>query len=56
VLLRGLEDHLEKLDKVQKSTLCALEIEYLGYILRRDGIKPQSNTVPAILQFNHPKE
>jgi hypothetical protein len=24
----------------EKSTFCALEIEYLGYILTRDGIKP----------------
>ncbi len=30
-------------------TLCALEIEYLGYVLTRDGIKPQSNKVQAIL-------
>jgi hypothetical protein len=30
-------------------TLCALETEYLGYILTRDGIKPQSNQVQAIL-------
>jgi hypothetical protein len=27
----------------------ALEIEYLGYILTRDGIKPQGNKVQAIL-------
>jgi hypothetical protein len=49
------EDHLEKLEEVlrklcnaglkfkaEKSTFCALEIEYLGYVLTRDGIKPQS--------------
>ncbi len=29
-------------------TFCALEKEYLGYILTRDGIKPQSNNVQAI--------
>ncbi len=58
----NLEDHLEKLDEVlrhlcnaglkvnmQKLTFCALEIEYLGYILTRDGIKPQSNKMQAIL-------
>ncbi len=58
----SVEDHLEKLEEVlrrlrdaglkvnaEKSTLCALEIEYLGYILTRDGIKPQSNKVQAIL-------
>ncbi len=49
----SLEDHLEKLEEVlkclrdaslkvnaEKLTFCALEIEYLGYILTRDGIKP----------------
>jgi hypothetical protein len=30
-------------------TFCALEIEYLGYVLTRDGLKPQSNKVQAIL-------
>ncbi len=58
----SLEDHLEKLEEVlrrlcdaglrvnpEKSTFCALEIEYLGYVLIRDGIKPQSNKVQAIL-------
>ncbi len=52
----SLEDHLEKLEEVlrqlcdaglevnaAKSTFCALEIEYLGYVLTIDGIKPQSN-------------
>jgi hypothetical protein len=33
----------------EKLTFCALEIEYLEYILTRDGIKPQSNKVQAIL-------
>jgi hypothetical protein len=36
-------------------TFCALEIEYLGYILTRDGIKPQSNKVQAILAIQWPK-
>ncbi len=58
----SLEDHLKKLEEVlrhlcnaglkvnvEKLTFCALEIEYLGYILTRDGIKPQSNKVQAIL-------
>jgi hypothetical protein len=39
----------------EKSTFCALEIEYLGYILTRDGIKPQSNKVQAILAIKPPK-
>jgi hypothetical protein len=37
-----------------KLTFCALEIEYLGYILTRDGIKPQSNKVQAILAIKPP--
>jgi hypothetical protein len=35
-------------------TFCALEIEYLGYILTKDGIKPQSNKVQAILAIQPP--
>jgi hypothetical protein len=65
----SLEDHLEKLEEVlrqlcdaelkvnaAKSTFCALEIEYLGYVLTRDGIKPQSNKVRQYLQLNQPLE
>ncbi len=63
----SLEDHLEKLKEVlrrlcdtglkvnaEKLTFCAFEIEYLGYILTRDGIKPQSNKVQAILAIQPP--
>jgi hypothetical protein len=63
----SLEDHLEKLEVVlgglrdaglkvnaAKLTFCALEIEYLGYVLTRDGIKPQSNKVQAILAIKPP--
>jgi hypothetical protein len=61
----SLEDHLEKLEKLlrricdaglqvnaAKLTFCALEIEYLGYVLTREGIKPQSNKVQAILAIS----
>ena len=64
----SLEDHLEKLEEVlkrlcevglkvnmEKSTFCALEIEYLGYILTRDGIKPQSKKMQALLVIELPK-
>jgi hypothetical protein len=63
----SLEDHLDKLEKVlrqicnaglkvnaAKLTLCTLEIEYLGYVLTRDGIKPQSNKMQAILVIKPP--
>jgi hypothetical protein len=63
----SLEDHLEKLEKVlrrlrdarlkvnaAKSTFCTLIIEYLGYVLIRDGIKPQCNKVQVILLIKPP--
>jgi hypothetical protein len=37
-----------------KSSFCAHEIEYLGYILTREGIKPQPKKVQAILALNLP--
>ena len=37
-----------------KSSFCAHEIEYLGCILTREGIKPQSKKVQAILALNLP--
>ena len=62
------EDHLSKLDKVLtrlkeaklrcKATKCSFampEIEYLGYILSREGIKPQPEKVSAILALKPPK-
>ena len=61
------DDHLEKLRlvlvklkdanlrvNVAKSLFCSTEVEYLGYILTRDGIKPQSNKVAAILALLPP--
>jgi len=68
VITRGtLEDHLEKLGEVlrglreaglkvntAKSFFCTHEIEYLGYILTRGGIKPQPKKVQAILALNPP--
>jgi hypothetical protein len=68
VITRGtLEDHLEKLNEVlrrlhdvrlkvnaTKSLFCTHEIEYLGYILARGGIKPQQKQVQAILVINPP--
>jgi hypothetical protein len=63
----SLEDHLEKLEEVlrrlcnvglkfntAKLTFCTLEIEYLGYVLTRDSIKPQSNEVQAIFTIELP--
>ena len=63
-----LEDHLAKLELVlsrlqdanlkvnaRKSNFCAIETEYLGYILSRDGIKPQPKKVQSILALTPPK-
>ncbi len=63
----SLEDHLEKLEEVirclcnaglkvnaEKLTFFALEIEYRGYILTREGIEPQSDKVQAILAIQLP--
>ena len=38
-----------------KSIFASDEIEYLGYILTRDGIKPQEEKVKAILVIAPPK-
>ncbi len=37
-----------------KIDICTLELEYLGYILTRDSIKPQCNKVQAILAIKLP--
>ncbi len=64
---RTLDEHLKKMETVLtrlrdaglkvnaiKSLFCAHEIEYLGYILTREGIKPQPRKVQAILALNLP--
>ncbi len=62
-----LDKHLQKMETVltrlrdarlkvnaAKSLFCAHEKEYLGYILTREAIKPQSKKVQAILARNPP--
>ena len=62
-----MEDYLQKLKVVltrlqdaglkvnaDKSKFCAHETEYLGYVLTRDGIKPQINKVQSILALKLP--
>jgi hypothetical protein len=64
---RTLDEHLQRMEtvltrlhdaglkvNVAKSSFCAHEIEYLGYILTREGIKPQPKKVQAILTLNPP--
>ena len=63
----SLSDHLAKLApalgrlrdaglKVNATKLffCTEETEYLGYVLTRDGIKPQPKKVQVILALNPP--
>jgi hypothetical protein len=62
---RVLDEHLQKMEtvltrlrdtglkvNVAKSTFCAHEIEYLGYILTREGIKPQQKKFKQYLPKN----
>ena len=64
----SLEDHLQKLGTVSaklknaglkvnanKSNFCQSEIEYLGYLITRNGIKPQPKKVEAIHNMAAPK-
>ena len=64
----SLEDHLEKLRIVflkmreawlrinaDKLSFCAITTEYLVYTLTREGIKPQTNKVQAILALIAPR-
>ena len=37
-----------------KSNFCQHEIEYLGYVLTREGIRPQPEKVQAILALREP--
>ncbi len=67
-ITRGiLDEHLQKMETVltrlrdaglkvnaAKSLFCAHEIEDLGYIMTRKGIKPQPKKVQAILALNLP--
>jgi hypothetical protein len=69
IITRGiLDEHLQKMKtvltrlhdaglkvNVAKSLFCAHETEYLGFILIREGIKPQPKKVQAILVLNPPK-
>ncbi len=67
IIRETLDEHLQKMKTVltrlcdaglkvntAKSLFCAHKIEYLGYILTREGIKPQPKKVQAILVLNQP--
>ncbi len=65
IMRQTLDEHLQKMETVltrlcdtglkvnaAKSLFCAHKIEYLGYILTREGIKSQSKKVQVILALN----
>jgi hypothetical protein len=65
IMRQTLDEHLHKMEAVltrlcdtglkvnaAKSLICAHEIEYLGYILTREGINSQSKKVQVILALN----
>ncbi len=65
----SLEDHLDKLEVVlwrlcdaglkanaAKLTSCALEIEYLGYVLTRDGLNLRVIRCRQYSRLNRPQE
>jgi hypothetical protein len=68
IITRGiLDEHLQKMEIVltrlrdaglkvnaANSSFLAHEIEHLGYILTREGMKPQPKKVQAILMLNPP--
>ena len=69
ILTKGsYQDHLESLAEVlqrlqdhdlqvngKKSTFCAQEAEFLGFVLTRAGVKPQPKKVEAVLKLDEPK-
>ena len=64
----NLEDHLDKVEQVltrlsesglkvnvSKSQFCTTELEYLGYLINREGVRPTMKKVNAILKIDTPK-
>ena len=64
----SLKDHLQKVEQVlqrlkkagltvnaKKSKFCRSEVEYLGYLITREGIKPQAKKVQALHNMATPK-
>ena len=39
---------------VEKSSFCSHKIEYLGYLLTAEGIRPTEDKVKAILELKEP--
>lgn len=63
----SIEDHLQWIEQVlkrlksenlkvhvEKSKFCATEVEYMGYLINREGIKPQLRKVQEILDLEVP--
>ncbi len=65
---KSFEEHLEHLEQAftrlseaglkvnaSKSAFCTTELEYLGYIINRQGVRPTTKKVEAILKLEKPK-
>jgi hypothetical protein len=65
---RSFENHLNQLDEIlqrlkennlqvngDKSSFCAIEAEFFGFVLTRQGIKPQVKKVQVIVKIATPK-
>ena len=59
--LAEVKEVLERLTKagfranIRKCSFAKSEVEYLGYLLNREGIQPQPKKVEAMLRLNPPK-
>ena len=57
--LQKVEEVLERLEdkdfiaNLRKSFFMQQEVEYLGYLMTSDGIKPQQKKIEAIKRINH---
>lgn len=68
IVSQTFQEHLSKLREVaarlnaanlsiniQKSKFCVSEVPYLGYILSKNGLRPNPDRVEAIINFERPK-
>ena len=69
IFSRTFQEHLSRLEsvlsrlctgglklKVKKCTFCAPQVEYLGHIVSKDGLRPDESTVSAMQNFPLPQD
>lgn len=57
-LLQQVADRLKAANlsiNIEKSRFCVSEVPYLGYILGRDGLRPNPDRISAIVNYERPK-